>query len=57
MGKNKEKAARENKKKSVVSSEFIHKVRQKYLHTYVKFERLDEMQYISEKKHDSAVRN
>jgi hypothetical protein len=32
IGKNKEKAARENKKKSVVSSEFIHKVRQKYLH-------------------------
>ena len=29
MGKNKEKAARENKKKSVESSEFIHKVRRK----------------------------
>ena len=40
MGKNKEKAARENKKKSVVSSEFIYKVRQKLLFTYVKFEKL-----------------
>ena len=40
MGKNKEKAARENKKKSVVSSEFIHKVRQKVF-TYVESESLD----------------